>query len=510
MFDLNTILSRKSSATSETIQKLNNLLYDESVQTITSFELNQLASLTYHESSLAGADDDLAEAIYEALGRVLSQPASQTPLALHKALAVVHHVLIFGAEKSLAEAVFLGKHVDFLQSYNTVLLAQQQAGAAGIFMRIKGGGVDKGGPVREASQKVLRLLTNRQVLTRERQAQADPNSLVPIGNRQEAAFVTDDVRLYALQKRMERERSMMTRSNLAKADNGFGSGYTSRDGKAVVGAAHGLDEMLKMEQREKNRFTDDGVTRQSVSTGYVAPILTNAFGATEFAQKHMPPLDLLDLGDATAPVITTLHGGPQETDFLDFSSDLPALDYQSRPVEAADGLLSLDYTSDVMGTDSTGNGNDLFGNTTDLLGDLTIVDASSTNTASRNCMVSEPSPSGHDRFAALDELVKSIPMSSSSAKSAIGTTSLSSNSHFDNLGTLGVVDSSAESATDFASSYESSTLKISASTPTWSTSLEDGDDSENGFIMGGVTGAGLEPMGAAPAAPPPPPGNVWH
>ena len=120
-------------------------------------------------------------------------------------------------------------------------------------MRIKGGGVDTAGPVRELAEQVYIMLCNPQQLQFERNTNADPNSLVPIGDRQQIAFVTDDVRHAQLKLRMQQEQSIQMKSNLKKANDGFGGGYMSTNGKNVVGAAHGIEEMIKQKQKEEKR-----------------------------------------------------------------------------------------------------------------------------------------------------------------------------------------------------------------------------------------------------------------
>jgi ENTH domain len=247
---------------SETEQRITVLLYDDNYQVISSFELNQIASLTYHEGSMVGAID-INEKIIDSLLTIVSKPADYSPLTIEKALTVTKHVLIFGCSKVIHSIrVTLGRFVEELQTYNTALLAQQQTGATGIFMRLKGGSVDKGGPVRDLAVVVTQYMQNDSVLQFERNTQADPNSLVPIGDRTKVSFVSDDARLRYLKRKIEHQQMMDQRSNLAKATDGFGAGYMSRDGKNVVGAAHGIDEMIRQAQRTKNQFTDDGTNNK--------------------------------------------------------------------------------------------------------------------------------------------------------------------------------------------------------------------------------------------------------
>jgi hypothetical protein len=107
----------------DTEQKLAALLHDDAVQIISSFELNQIASLTYGMS--------VCDQIFEILLSILSHPLSYSPLTLQKTLVMTKHLLIYGAESVVNSAICLTRHTDYLSSnYNTVLLAQQQPGAA--------------------------------------------------------------------------------------------------------------------------------------------------------------------------------------------------------------------------------------------------------------------------------------------------------------------------------------------------------------------------------------------
>ena len=72
------------------------------------------------------------------------------------------------------------------------------------------------------------------------------------------AFVSDDVRLHILKRKIQEEQQIRIKSNLKKSEGGWGAGYASQDGKSVVGAAHGIDEMIKMASKQTTKFSDDG------------------------------------------------------------------------------------------------------------------------------------------------------------------------------------------------------------------------------------------------------------
>lgn len=70
-------------------------------------ELNQFATFTYHEQSMAGGRM-LYEKMLDILEKIISKPFDVSTLTIHKALVVVRHMLLFGAEKVLAPARSLG------------------------------------------------------------------------------------------------------------------------------------------------------------------------------------------------------------------------------------------------------------------------------------------------------------------------------------------------------------------------------------------------------------------
>jgi hypothetical protein len=224
------------------------LLFDECVQVLSSFEMNQVASLTY--------GDLVCDQIFEMIENIVAQPMNYTPLSIQKALIITKHILVYGSEKCVNSAYGIAKFMAALQEFNTVLMAQQQKGAMAIFQRIQGGGVDKGGPVRDAAVAVCQLLVNIDELKKIRNSSADPNSLVPIGDDR-VVFITDEVRLHLLKKRIDDEHRIRLQSNLAQSAGSFGGGYNSKDGKTVVGAAHGIEEMLKMATKHTSKFSDD-------------------------------------------------------------------------------------------------------------------------------------------------------------------------------------------------------------------------------------------------------------
>jgi ENTH domain len=514
---------------SETEQRIAVLLYDDTVQVISSFELNQLASLTYHDSSsVITSQQDMTDILIDHLEQIQSQPVNYSVVSVQKSLVVTKHILLVGAEKVVpCIKQQLGRHVEALCQYNTVLLAQQQAGA--WLMRLKGGGVDKGGPVRDVAVAIYNLLINPQQLQLERSKSADPNSLVPIGNRQQVAFCTDEVRLEQLKKRMHEQQTVMTRSNLAKASDGFGSGYMAANGKTVVGAAHGIEEMLRQQQKEEQRFSDEASAAAARSSSadafafseYQAPSLYEYSTTSQQQQQQSQPVleevDLLTMDHSSIPSTTTATA-----DLLDFGS--PTMSSSSNTLQQPQHI----HTQDL-----------LFGSTAAVPASTDDYTSTSThdpfqvvsaNIATTTVTMHPPSsfaPSGSvhakqsvmssnaDRFAALDVL----------ASVGSSPTMTTTSSSFAGLGTYAAAAGPAPAAA--ASSFNALTdlsgltatlpmmtqqqqqpFVVPVSLSSIKVSQQLGNESENsgsGFLMGGTTGTGLAPLGQAPAAPPPPP-----
>jgi len=322
-------------------KQLRPILCDDGIQVLSTFELNQVASLTYNDVTCDG--------IFEFMGKICSKPLDHTPLTLQKSLIVTKHIMIYGSEKTANHAYGLQGYLKQLLEFNTVLMTQKQGGAMSFFQSLQGGGVDKGGPVREAAGQVLQLLGNIHELRRLRIASASEHSLVPIGDNGETAFVTDDVRLQILKRKIAEEKNIRIQSNLKKSEGGFGGGYASKDGRSVVGAAHGIEEMIKMANinstRTTTKFSDDGrkgngktkeeiileelkaeadaeKAARAVANAPTVDLLGGSFAAQAlptmaFAAASSAGVDLLDFGGSstggngnqTAPMGDFLGGG---------------------------------------------------------------------------------------------------------------------------------------------------------------------------------------------------------
>ena len=533
---------------SETEQRIAVLLYDDSVQVISTFELNQLASLTYHEGSiLTSSRRDMIDIILEHLEQITTSPINYSIVSVQKAVVVTKHLLLHGAEKVVPCIIQqLGRPIDMLRQYNTVLAAQQQSSSTAWILRLKGGAVDTAGPVRELAEQIFTLINNTQRLQFERCSSADPNSLVPIGDRRQVAFVTDEVRLEQLKKRMQEEQSMITRSNLAKASDGFGSGYMSANGKMVVGAAHGIEEMLKQKQKEEQRFSDAS-SRKITTSGsfdsnafseYLAPdLLTQVVSSSHENPASMEP-DLLSL-DPTGHTAAPVHN----VDLLDFgssvaSSFVPQMQnlQQHSDLLMEPTLYSTNTTAPQLSTSISGDPfhqhttswRPVGSNITSSTGDQVLMSSFPAKQQTDQQLNS-------DRFVALDALASGVL--SSHATSATKTMTSRQSPFADlnagmftakaNFGaprpsTTHQHDSTLSGPEDSTSLYRNSatanlapfSLNASATSSIRLGQQFGGDNSDqdgSGFLMGGSSGTGLDPIGQAPSsAPPPPPLGMFY
>ena len=268
------------------------------------------------------------------------------------------HLVIYGSEECIENAFGSGHLVQRLLNYNTVLHGGK---ADSLFNQIKGGSVDRGGPVRTAAKELYEILSDKEKIYRLRIELADPNSLVPVGNHEEVAFQSSDL----VKRGFSKPKQL--KSNLAKQKNGFGSGYNPRDaaGRMVVGAAHSVEEMLAMAEKEKTKYCDDvndpqyqrrqeQIKREKKKKEEAKKKSSNAAAATT--------PDLLDLNVNAAPQVSSFEKKSTPTNEIFDVFDAPVqqpstfdqqnlLHLQSQPTEIEHKNV------DILGLDNFGNSN---------------------------------------------------------------------------------------------------------------------------------------------------------
>jgi uncharacterized membrane protein YgcG len=306
-------------------------LYDDTLEYMTTLDMNRAASYTFGyrnaidihgmaNSSGGGGGECIAEEMWQLVLNCTLQVCTQhSILALTKTLHLLQHVLLHGSEVCVMDGQLLYRIemiVEPLRHLNTALVEQRmleqilnsnnhetQGGsssstatittttttnnndsivhqlsqlgslATATIMKLRGGSVDKGHPVRTAACKLYDTVHTPNVLRqlRYQQQQQPSSSLVPIGSNKKVGYITDDARYRMLQEKVHKEETVLqqkkmkekqqyqiTKSNLAghSATNSFGGGYTSGGGgggggsssttgsTVVVGAAHSLSDMI--------------------------------------------------------------------------------------------------------------------------------------------------------------------------------------------------------------------------------------------------------------------------
>ncbi|KAL7445985.1 hypothetical protein ACHAXM_010357 [Skeletonema potamos] len=300
-------------------------LFDDQIEYMSTLDMNRAASFTFgYQNNTNGVTaglggESVASEIWElVLDAVLCRYTEHSVLALTKTLSLIEHVLMNGADNVCCDGELLYRiemAVRPLRELNTALVEQQfidkilnnnnksssdnnsgrsndivltvnglgeqlsnfSTKAAATMLKLRGGSIDKGHPVRMAADKLYKLVSNPNNLQQvrlQKQTTDSSYSLVPIGSANKAGFITDEGRYRLLQQKMAREEKEIqakkwkeeqqwkqTRSNLIgpASKDGFGGGYTaaaaasanSGGGKSqVVGAAHSLEDMIKSAKYE--------------------------------------------------------------------------------------------------------------------------------------------------------------------------------------------------------------------------------------------------------------------
>ena len=177
---------------------LMNLIFNEQTQVLTTFDMNQIASFTFNSK--------VCTEIFECIDYALTHPIEFTVLSLTKTLVLVHHLAIYASQQAANQVWMLKADIELLTQYNTVLYALKDTQSILAKMnRIKGGSVDRGLTVRQAALQIHHLLQDVTLFRQLRNQSQDPDSLVPIGSKEQVGFVSDEVRQGILEDRTKVE-----------------------------------------------------------------------------------------------------------------------------------------------------------------------------------------------------------------------------------------------------------------------------------------------------------------
>lgn len=149
----------------ETERKIGLFLYEEDVQWASSKELHGLAALTFNEKECA---------IVMAMIRAAIDPKDNTWLTIHKAVRLLAHFVIYGAERCVDHARFMDREIEDLVRYNSAIHSRSGS--------IAGAGTDFGEPVRREATSLVALLKDVERIRVTRAANRDSQSLLPQGN----------------------------------------------------------------------------------------------------------------------------------------------------------------------------------------------------------------------------------------------------------------------------------------------------------------------------------------
>ncbi|CAM9877477.1 unnamed protein product, partial [Ectocarpus sp. 12 AP-2014] len=152
---------------SESEKKVGSFLFNEKTEWATSRELHGLAALTFNEKECAG--------VMAVIGKALN-PKDSTWRTLNKAVRLLRHFVLYGAERCVDHAWDHQRLIKELRRYNSAMHGRTSA--------LNGGGTDFGGPVREAAAEVRGLddlLKDSDAIREAREEGRTPDALLPMG-----------------------------------------------------------------------------------------------------------------------------------------------------------------------------------------------------------------------------------------------------------------------------------------------------------------------------------------
>ena len=147
-----TLLKGTKIAGTEAQKKVGAYIYDDKVTGATSFDMHNIAALTFGVPQ--------CEEVFRIIKEGLNVNES-TPLTIEKSLKLLKHLVTHGAERCVDAAWDLADYVEGLETYNTALIR-------GAVHNIIGGGVDKGEPVRIVALELKELLADDNRIREER------------------------------------------------------------------------------------------------------------------------------------------------------------------------------------------------------------------------------------------------------------------------------------------------------------------------------------------------------
>lgn len=131
--------------------------------------LNSLAALTYNS--------DACERMFRLIEKALV-PTENMWKSIHKALLLLHTIVLYGSELAVDKSIQMARYVNGLVEYNSATVRRKG-------FLTKTGGIDHGAPVRICARQLNPiLLTDQGIRQARREArEASGNAIVPMGER---------------------------------------------------------------------------------------------------------------------------------------------------------------------------------------------------------------------------------------------------------------------------------------------------------------------------------------
>ena len=134
--------------------------------------LNQLAALTYNSDS--------CDRMFALIERALI-PTENDWKSIHRALLLLHTIVLYGSELAVDKSILMARHVNNLVEYNSATVRRKG-------FLTKTGGTDYGAPVRMVARQLNPILLTDQGIRKARREARDAaggSAMVPLGQVQE-------------------------------------------------------------------------------------------------------------------------------------------------------------------------------------------------------------------------------------------------------------------------------------------------------------------------------------
>ena len=311
---------------SDICQRLGSLLCNDGLLELNELEKNKMVALTFPstDNNSISSSSNCCGDMYDLCHDLLTCPEVLSVICYTKIFDFLKHLILYGpTQSSLVNAkrliypLFDTITATPVRNYRTYNTALQQP--TNLLQKVIGGRVDRGAPVRHASNTVYTLLSMDEAsLIHKRDTLITPTS-TPV--------VTEEVRCQYLQQQIKQARYQIQKnqqrlhpSHNPNTVGGYGSG-TER----VVGAAHSLEDMLQVASQKKQQHSyRDQPTKPTEQDLREQETIRKLQLEVQQQQQQQPP-DVNDLfgfptSIPTTTTTTTVVASTPQEDLLDFTS----------------------------------------------------------------------------------------------------------------------------------------------------------------------------------------------